>query len=237
MNVQPVETMVRPRPRLAPDGLLIAAILSASAGFLDGFSFLGHGHVFASAMTGNMVLLGIHAATDGAVGSYLAPLSAYVTGVLVAHVAGREGVRRRIGGRPYLVTLATQVLILVGLALAGRGLGNAALVSLITVGTAMQNASFRNIGTRTYNSVIMTGNLQAFSNAFAAGLMPPTRPKLAEAMVLGIVIAAFIGGAAGGALAVPPLGLHALLVPAALLALAWLALLASARAEAAAPAR
>ena len=63
MNVQPVETMVRPRPRLAPDGLLIAAILSASAGFLDGFSFLGHGHVFASAMTGNMVLLGIHAAT------------------------------------------------------------------------------------------------------------------------------------------------------------------------------
>ena len=35
----------------------IATLLAAAGGFLDGFTWVGHGHVFANAMTGNVVLL------------------------------------------------------------------------------------------------------------------------------------------------------------------------------------
>src|SRR5450755_4442696 len=39
--------------------LQASALLAAAGGFLDGFTYVGHGHVFANAMTGNVVLLGI----------------------------------------------------------------------------------------------------------------------------------------------------------------------------------
>src|ERR1035437_5390298 len=38
----------------------ISALLALAGGFLDGFTYVGHGHVFANAMTGNVVLLGIN---------------------------------------------------------------------------------------------------------------------------------------------------------------------------------
>jgi len=38
----------------------ISASLATAGGFLDGFTYVGHGHVFANAMTGNVVLLGIN---------------------------------------------------------------------------------------------------------------------------------------------------------------------------------
>jgi len=37
----------------------IGALLAAAGGFLDRFTYVGHGHVFANAMTGNVVLPGI----------------------------------------------------------------------------------------------------------------------------------------------------------------------------------
>jgi len=39
--------------------LASGAILAAAGGFLDGLTYVGHGHVFANAMTGNVILLGI----------------------------------------------------------------------------------------------------------------------------------------------------------------------------------
>jgi Na+/H+ antiporter NhaC len=47
----------------AEDSLPVAALLAASGGFLDAFTYIGQGHVFANAMTGNVVLLGVYAAT------------------------------------------------------------------------------------------------------------------------------------------------------------------------------
>jgi uncharacterized membrane protein YoaK (UPF0700 family) len=43
--------------------LRLACLLAASGGYLDSFTFLGHGRVFANAQTGNVVLLGVYAAT------------------------------------------------------------------------------------------------------------------------------------------------------------------------------
>jgi uncharacterized membrane protein YoaK (UPF0700 family) len=42
--------------------LSVAVPLTAAGGFLDAFAWVAHGHVFANAMSGNVALLGIHAA-------------------------------------------------------------------------------------------------------------------------------------------------------------------------------
>src|SRR6185437_11215017 len=56
-------------PRGARDGapagappessVAVACLLSLSGGFLDAFTYIGHGGVFANAMTGNVVLMGV----------------------------------------------------------------------------------------------------------------------------------------------------------------------------------
>ncbi len=202
----------------AANSLATAMALSACAGFLDGFTFVGHGHVFASAMTGNMVLLGVHIANDRDVWTFVLPLIAYISGVIVAHAMLRETPRRLFRYQPHVFTLCVEIVVLVALALLPHNLNDDLLVPIITISTAMQNTTFRNLGTRTYNSIIMTGNLQAFSNALAAGVSPFTPAKLREARDLAAIITSFISGAALGAALTGPLGLRALLVPAGVLA-------------------
>jgi uncharacterized membrane protein YoaK (UPF0700 family) len=204
-----------------------AMALSASAGYLDAFTYVGHGKVFASAMTGNMVLLGIHIASRHDVLTYMIPILAFVVGVMLAHVMLRATVRRVLFERPHVVTLFLEIVVLLVVALAPLHLDDKTLVSAITISTAMQNTTFRNVGARTYNSVIMTGNLQAFSNALAGGLWPWSAATIAEALDLLAVIVSFVSGAALGALLSPSLGLHAVLVPAGVLAAGMMILLAS----------
>ena len=219
------EAAVSPQPWLRDDSLATGVVLSACAGLLDAFSYLGHGHAFASFMTGNLVLLGIHLASDGTLAIYILPLAAYVVGTAIARGMGREEVRHLIGGRPTLVALAIEAAVLTGLALVPFTLKNRVLVSLITMAAAVQNTSFRLIGRRTYNSAFMTGNLQTFSTLLADGLLPFSAAKLRESLDLGAVIAGFFAGAFAGGVLTPRLHVATLMVPAGALALLGLALL------------
>lgn len=212
----------------AANSLATAMALSVSAGYLDAFTYLGHGHVFASAMTGNLVLLGVSAAAlDAKALTYVLPVLAYVAGVILANVMMRKRVRRALFGQPHVVTLLLELVVLFSVAFGPFRLADNVLVPVITISTSMQNTSFRNIGTRTYNSVIMTGNLQNFANLLAAGTWPFTPAKLAEARDLGGVVGSFAAGAALGAVATPHLGLHAVLLPAGLLLIGAILLLLS----------
>jgi uncharacterized membrane protein YoaK (UPF0700 family) len=233
----PAQTRSAPAPAsrsryAAANSLATAMVLSVSAGYLDGFTYIGHGHTFASAMTGNMVLLGVNLALSG-VGAlaYLYPLLAFVFGVIVANVLGREKIRRHLSISPHLVTLIIEIIVLTGVAFLAAGVDDHILVAIVTVSTAMQNTSFRNIGTRTYNSIIMTGNLQTFSNSLATGVWPGDRAAREQVRDLGAVLVSFVVGAALGTLATPRFGDRATLAPAALLFVVALALTFSADAR------
>jgi uncharacterized membrane protein YoaK (UPF0700 family) len=61
-------------------------MLATAGGFLDGFTYVGHGHVFANAMTGNVVLLGISfmsGSWDTAF-NHLPPILAFLLGISAA---------------------------------------------------------------------------------------------------------------------------------------------------------
>ncbi len=236
VSAQPVaslEPVARLKPAEKPrfrgaNSLATAMALSLSAGFLDGFTYVGHGRTFASAMTGNMVLLGVNVAAFGPKTlAYVYPLVAFVFGVVAANLLGRKIVRRHMRMSPHFLTLLIEIAVLSGVAFLPRSLEDHVLVAIITVSTAMQNTSFRNIGTRTYNSIIMTGNLQTFSNALASGVTSGDHGALEQVRDLGAVLASFIGGAALGAIATPRFGDHVTLAPAALLAVVAIALIAA----------
>ncbi len=65
-----------------------ALLLAATGGLLDAVVFLSHGHVFANAMTGNVVFLGISVATRdwSHLFTYLIPILAFLLGVFASHL-------------------------------------------------------------------------------------------------------------------------------------------------------
>ena len=203
-------------------------VLSFSAGHLDGFTYTAHGQAFASAMTGNLVLLGI--SLTGASPTTLAhlfPLLAFLCGVVLADILGRDAVRRHLLVSPHAVTLLFEVAVLTGIAFAPVVLEDRLLVALLTLSAAMQNASFRTVGTSKYNSIVMTGNLQTFSNSVVLGVTSRDRAAWTHVRQLGFVALAFLVGAVSGSLVTPHIGDRATLVPATMLAVVAGVLIAS----------
>ena len=83
--------------RQPSDSFGAAALLALAGGFLDAYTYLCRGGVFANAQTGNMVLLGVRAAEGRwrEAAAYLAPIGAFALGVLIAEAI--KQVHRRSG--------------------------------------------------------------------------------------------------------------------------------------------
>ena len=72
--------------------LFLGALLTVTGGFLDAYTYLCRGKVFANAQTGNIVLLGVKLAEGqfDALLHYLIPILAFALGVVVAELTRRR---------------------------------------------------------------------------------------------------------------------------------------------------
>ncbi|MCB5188294.1 DUF1275 domain-containing protein [Methylobacillus caricis] len=205
----------------ADNSLSVAALLTLSGGFLDAFSYVGHGHVFANAMTGNIVLMGVSMAEQDWAQTlrHLPPLLAFVLGVFFANCLRLPRVRRFLPN-PALVCLGLEIIILS----IGSGLPasfpDAWLVPCIALVAAMQNSSFTHIGTTPYNSVMTTGNLRRSIEGLF-NRMTGNRSALHEARLFGLVCLCFLLGAIIGGFATISLHNMALIVPVGMLCMAF----------------
>jgi uncharacterized membrane protein YoaK (UPF0700 family) len=198
-------------PENAPEPLPIALLLATTGGLLDAVVYLNHGHVFANAMTGNVVLLGIACLSGDRTDAlhHVAPLAAFLVGVLASKFA-----RSRLGRAAHPAALGLEIvaLLLVG-GLPGR-FPEMAFVSIVAFASAIQVASFRRVGDFTYNSTFITGNLRdtaegAYDALIRGGQDDEASGKaLTKARDLGSICACFLAGAVIGALAAPRLHNH-----------------------------
>ena len=84
MNEQRVQTS---------EALRVGLVLALAGGYLDAYTYLCRGGVFANAETRNMVLLGVKLAAGDWAGAakYLPPIFAFFLGVLAAEAIRRRG--------------------------------------------------------------------------------------------------------------------------------------------------
>ena len=83
----------------ASESYIVGVLLAVAGGFLDVYTYISRGGVFANAQTGNIVLLGISAA-DGnwkQIMSYVWPILAFMAGILLT-----EAVRKKYRYNPGL---------------------------------------------------------------------------------------------------------------------------------------
>ena len=71
--------------RQMSDSFRIASLLAIVGGFLDAYTYVARGGVFANAQTGNIVLFGLHIAEGSwrTAVSYFIPILAFVLGIFI----------------------------------------------------------------------------------------------------------------------------------------------------------
>jgi uncharacterized membrane protein YoaK (UPF0700 family) len=199
--------------------LRVALLLSLSGGFLDAFTYIGHGHVFANAMTGNVILLGVKltAGDIAQAARHIPPIVAFLAGVFLAQ-ALRIYVARGRSRQAALFSLVVEIVTLAVLAFMPRSSPDIPIVLTISFVAALQNSSFTQVEGSAYNSVMTTGNLRRFAESLFTGTLPRREPAmLRQARIFGGICLTFLVGAAIGGLVTPWAGNAALAIPVAML--------------------
>ena len=194
--------------------------LSAVGGCLDAFTYVGHGRVFANAMTGNVVLLAVHAAGrqwDQAL-RHVPPLVTFLIGVASVRVLGLPRLRALVPERA-LIVLAIEIAAFFSLAWLPPASYNFLTVIVICFVASLQTATFRQINQVSYNSTFTTGNLRTLSESFFDWAIYPKRPEARKlTRDFAAICAAFFLGALAGGLLTPVLHNKVLLLVTAALA-------------------
>jgi uncharacterized membrane protein YoaK (UPF0700 family) len=197
--MQPQDTS--PQPAALPDAMLLAT----TGGLLDAVVYLNHGHVFANAMTGNIIFLGI--AFTGRHWSdivpHLVPLTGFFAGVLTS-----KHLRSSLGIRSILLGLMLEIATIFVAGWLPPSFPEMAFTGVIAYVAAIQVASFRRVGRFAYNSTFLTGNLRDVAEGLYDALIPSSTPEtrekgLSQAWDLGLICLCFLGGAVVGAWAAP----------------------------------
>src|SRR5580700_8241997 len=176
----------------------IASLFAIVGGFLDAYSYLARGHVFANAQTGNVVLFGVRAAAGNWTSAWktLPPILAFMCGVAVARLLRVRAQEQTL--RATLICQALELVVLLVLGFFGRFVPDFCSVLLIAFSAALQNTSFSNIGPWQFNSAMTTSNLRNAVSGWVQLALGEKDPKLRGQAIVGAMI--FLCFAAGALL-------------------------------------
>ncbi len=153
----PCQPPARSKPSIH-EQLHIGILLAFVGGFLDIYTYLERGHVFANAQSGNMVLMSLSLANRQWYGAlcYALPIFAYALGTRIT-----EHFKRRRMPHWHHFVLILEAIILVGVGFWPISSSNVVVNILISLVCAMQVNSFRTLVGAPYATTMCTGNLRS----------------------------------------------------------------------------
>ena len=198
-----------PESALAPSQRMrVAYLLTVVGGFLDAYTYIERGGVFANAQTGNIVKLGIALANGdrGKCLRFLVPICAFAAGLMMALIIKDRLTRHNLR----LIRRTVLAAEILGLAVVGfvplgeewDRLANC-IVSFVA---AMQYETFTTFRGEAIVTTMSTGNLRKFVDNLFNGVIQHDPLKLRRAGLFLSIIAAFTAGAFLGTLACGAMG-------------------------------
>ncbi len=173
---------------------MLAATLSAIAGFVDAIAFIHLGGFFVSFMSGNSTRLGVGLASDShAAASAGGLIALFLVGVMLGAFTNRDASK---AGALRVLTLVAAALAIAGLA---AGMNAPALaIAALAVAMGAENAVFQRDGEVSIGVTYMTGALvrfgQKLTNAIMGGPKLDWLPYLL--LWIGLVMGAVLGALA-----------------------------------------
>lgn len=176
----------------------VGLILAVVGGYLDAYTYICRGKVFANAQTGNIVLFGINLIEkrwESAL-EYFTPIMAFVIGVLLSEFFRKKYNKEFLHWRQSILLLEMIILIIV----AFIPIGDLDILAnvLISFVCSLQVESFRKFRDKAYASTMCTGNLRSASEALYKSLVIKNKEDLKSSMnYFGIITFFIIGGMIG----------------------------------------
>ena len=194
------------------DALPLGLLLALTGGILDAYTYLNRGQVFATAETGNLVLLGINCAMGQwrRAAYYLLPISSYAAGLLATLTFHRRSDRLFFHWRQFVVL--AECLAVAAAALIPQGGLDPLVNCMIAFISAMQVQTFRKFRGCACATTMCTGNLRSGVEALYFHLADSEPGALARAGVYFGLILCFIAGAVVSGLLSPLLAGRTVLV-------------------------
>lgn len=174
----------------------VAMLLAMVGGYLDIYSYLARGKVFANTQTGNLVLLGYSIATGNSkkVIYYLLAILAFMSGVWVA-----KWVKHKFNEHKYIYwlhgVLILEMGILVGVMFIPTGAYNVLANMLVSLVCGLQVQSFNKVHGYAYSPVMFTGNLKNLADHIGQYIITKERMSLGRSIIyLGVTLMFVFGG-------------------------------------------
>lgn len=205
--------------RQMSETFLLGATLALAGGFLDAYTYVCRGGVFATAETGNIVLMGLRLA-NGELKSalhYLIPITAFACGVLASELVKKK-FKKNVVPHWRQITVALEIAVLATISFVpSNDSNNIYTNALVAFAASLQVQSFRVISGISLTTTMCTGNLRSATENFFAAVTNKSRTSLKKSLKYFIIIGFFITGAITGAIVTHALDIKAALVVAGIL--------------------
>ena len=213
------------------DSWLMIAFLTLSGGFMDAYSYMERGQVFANAQTGNLLLFGVNLSLGhwDMIVKYLCPIVAFIAGIAIAEIIKYFFHRRALFTWKQVVLLI-EMIIMIGVMFIPQSL-NLLANSLISFACGAQVESFRKYKGQAIATTMCIGNLRSGTQALCSFILKKDKDQLKNGLIFFLIIFVFVIGAVLGNFAVEYFDEYAIGFSGGLLFIAFL-LLALKKAEA-----
>ena len=207
------------RAKQTSESIELGIILALSGGFMDAYSYLARGHVFANAQTGNMLLFGVNLASGQFRNAlhYLCPVLAFGFGIFLAEFIHFQKIQK-VHWRQLI--LLVEIIILFGVAFISFE-QNLLANSLTSFACGLQVQSFRKIHGKGYATTMCIGNLRTGTHELCNFLCTKKVQHLQSGLLYYLIILSFILGAILGNFCIQSFSLKAIWISVALLIVAF----------------
>lgn len=197
--------------------VMASAIATMAGGAIDAWVYLAHGNVFATAQSGNIVLMmaSLAGGRSAEAATHLPSLLAFIAGVLASRLSADP--LKQHGWNSRNIRLGVECAMLVALAFAADRMPNGAVTACVGFIAGVQITSLSHIGSWSFNTGMTTGNLRSGMSALAKASTGSAK-EWPRAGTMLLLCFAFAGGAAFGAWLTPWFRGKTLLPVAALIA-------------------
>lgn len=203
------------------ESFFLSAILAIVGGFLDAYSYLVRGHVFANAQTGNIVLFGVYLEKRDFSQAfyYFVPILSFAVGVILVEIVKQlYKEEHKIHWRQRIVAL--EVILLTIVAYIPVGKYDVVANVLISFVCAMQVETFRRVHGHPFASTMCTGNLRSGTESLFQYFKTKDKSLRDKSIRYYGIITFFIIGAVIGGFLTGRAGQSSILICSALLAIA-----------------
>lgn len=182
------------------ESMELGIFLAIVGGFLDTYTFIGRGGVFANAQTGNFVLMGIEVAIGEWKQAVLhaAPILAFVFGVIVAEMIKKPSLHQLIPDTERAV-LILEIVVLFIIGFVPYTSPNIIVTVAISFVAAVQFSVFRKLVGSPYNTIAITGNLRSATQEAYIAVTRKDYKSAFQAVRFSMVNISFLVGAILGA--------------------------------------